>query len=64
MTGDVHASSVKMQGIKTKAVPVIRQNVKWSGGGRWVEPFVGSGVVALTLAPERAFLAVYRALSE
>jgi DNA adenine methylase len=50
---------MKCQGIKTKLVPFILSNIKWSAGknGRWIEPFLGSGVVALNLAPPSALLA-------
>jgi DNA adenine methylase len=50
---------VKCQGIKTKLVPFIFRHIEWSQErfGRWIEPFVGSGVVALNLAPQRAVLA-------
>lgn len=50
---------VKCQGIKTKLVPFILRSLSWqdSDGGRWIEPFLGSGVVALNLAPKRAMLA-------
>lgn len=50
---------LKCQGIKTKLVPFIFQHIKWSNenDGRWIEPFIGSGVVALNLAPQRAVLA-------
>lgn len=49
---------LKCQGIKTKLVAFIFRQIKWSeeNGGRWIEPFVGSGVVALNLAPQRALL--------
>lgn len=47
---------IKIQGIKTKLVPFIRSTVSWEGRGRWIEPFLGSGVVALNMAPERALL--------
>jgi DNA adenine methylase len=49
---------VKCQGIKTKLVPFIFRSIRWQEqtDGRWVEPFVGSGVVVLNLAPERALL--------
>ena len=51
------APPIKMQGIKTKIVPLIARSITWSGEGRWIEPFFGSGVVALNIAPERALLA-------
>jgi len=47
---------IKIQGIKTKAIPYIRESVKWNGHGRWIEPFVGSAVVALNMKPDRALL--------
>lgn len=50
---------IKCQGIKTKLVPFIFDNVCWdaNSGGRWIEPFLGSGVVAFNLAPPKALLA-------
>lgn len=48
---------IKCQGIKTKLVSWILASVRWDGKGRWIEPFLGSGVIAFTLAPERALLA-------
>jgi DNA adenine methylase len=53
----VKVPPVKCQGIKTKLVQFIFSSVRWNGNGRWVEPFVGSGVVAFNLAPKRALLA-------
>lgn len=50
-------SPIKCQGIKTKLVPTILENIGWDGNGTWIEPFVGSGVVALNVAPKRAILA-------
>lgn len=49
---------LKCQGIKTKLIPFIFSSINWtaSDSGRWIEPFLGSGVVALNLAPERAIL--------
>lgn len=48
---------IKCQGIKTKLVPFIRENVVLDEQGTWIEPFIGSGVVAFNLAPQRAILA-------
>lgn len=48
---------IKIQGIKTKLVPLIAGSISWDGKGRWIEPFMGSCVVALNVAPKRALLA-------
>lgn len=48
---------IKIQGIKTKLIPFILSSIRWDGGGRWIEPFVGSGVVLFNVAPERAIAA-------
>lgn len=45
---------LKMQGIKTRLVLFIRDNIAWDGNGRWVEPFVGSGAVLFNVKPKRA----------
>jgi DNA adenine methylase len=47
---------IKSQGIKTKLVPWIHGLVPEEFGGRWVEPFMGTGVVAFNLAPRNALL--------
>lgn len=47
---------IKCQGIKTKIVPFISEHVKRPKEGVWIEPFVGTGVVALNMAPEKALL--------
>lgn len=52
----VHVPPLKCQGIKSKLVPFIAGNIQWNGQGRWIEPFLGSGVVAFNLAPKRAKL--------
>ena len=52
----VQVPPLKIQGIKTKAVPFIRDSIDWEGSGRWIEPFVGSAVVPFNIKPERAVL--------
>ncbi|MBU0655337.1 MAG: Dam family site-specific DNA-(adenine-N6)-methyltransferase [Gammaproteobacteria bacterium] len=47
---------IKSQGIKTKLVPWIKSIVPSDFEGAWVEPFMGTGVVAFNLAPQRALL--------
>jgi DNA adenine methylase len=47
---------IKTQGIKTKLIPFILQNIRWDGGGTWIEPFVGSGAVLFNVQPERALV--------
>lgn len=51
------APPIKTQGIKTKLLPLIARSIAWDGKGRWIEPFLGSAVVALNIAPQRALLA-------
>ncbi|HVS93940.1 MAG TPA: Dam family site-specific DNA-(adenine-N6)-methyltransferase [Mucilaginibacter sp.] len=47
---------IKCQGIKTKLIPFIGQNIEWDGKGKWIEPFLGSGVVAFNMLPQKALL--------
>ncbi len=47
---------VKCQGIKTKLVRFILSSIRWDGQGRWIEPFLGSGVVLFNVQPERAII--------
>jgi DNA adenine methylase len=47
---------IKSQGIKTKLVQWISSNVKEIEFDRWVEPFMGTGVVAFNVQPKRALL--------
>jgi DNA adenine methylase len=47
---------IKSQGIKTKLVKFILSNISWDGKGRWIEPFLGSGVVLFNVQPERALV--------
>ena len=52
------APPLKCQGIKTKLVLFIFGSIEWipTNEALWIEPFIGSGVVALNLAPQRALL--------
>lgn len=54
--GVIKVPPIKCQGIKTKLVKFIMDSVEFSGEGRWIEPFVGSGVVVLNVAPKKALL--------
>ena len=47
----------KTQGIKTKLVPLIKSTVDIAPDTVWVEPFMGSAVVGLNLAPRNAVFA-------
>lgn len=47
---------IKSQGIKTKLVPWIRSILPDDFRGRWIEPFMGTGVVAFNVAPKSALL--------
>ncbi len=53
----IHVPPIKIQGIKTKLVPMILQNVALSANSVWIEPFMGSGVVGFNIAPEKAIFA-------
>ncbi len=48
---------IKCQGIKSKIVPFIKRVVDWSFEGKWVEPFMGSGVVGFNITPRNAIFA-------
>ena len=52
----VSVPPIKSQGIKTKLVPWIKNIIPADFDGRWVEPFMGTGVVAFNLAPQQALL--------
>ena len=48
---------IKCQGIKTKLVSWIKDNLSDIKFERWVEPFMGSGVVGFNVRPSRAIFA-------
>ena len=50
----VFVPPIKIQGIKTKLVPIIKKNVHISKNTTWIEPFMGSGVVGFNIEPESA----------
>ena len=49
-----HIPPIKIQGIKTKIVPHIREQIKAISFNTWIEPFMGSGVVGFNLAGKKA----------
>ncbi|MDR2374264.1 MAG: Dam family site-specific DNA-(adenine-N6)-methyltransferase [Bifidobacteriaceae bacterium] len=53
----VFVPPIKSQGIKTKLVPWIQTLMPQDFAGRWIEPFMGTGVVGLNLARRSALLA-------
>ena len=57
MTEKVYVPPIKIQGIKTKLVPLIKQNISLEKNTLWIEPFMGSGVVGFNIRPERAVFA-------
>ncbi|MFH7326448.1 DNA adenine methylase [Desulfurivibrio sp. C05AmB] len=52
----VNVPPIKSQGIKTKLVPWIASITPDEFDGRWIEPFMGTGVVAFNVAPRHALL--------
>lgn len=50
----VYVPPLKIQGIKTKLVPVIQQYAMLEKETVWIEPFMGSGVVGFNIAPQNA----------
>ncbi|MCM1286958.1 MAG: Dam family site-specific DNA-(adenine-N6)-methyltransferase [Clostridium sp.] len=57
MIDKVYVPPIKIQGIKTKLVDLISDTVCLNDMSVWYEPFMGSGVVGLNLAPKRAVFA-------
>lgn len=54
MIEKIYVPPIKIQGIKTKIVGLISENIYLSHDSTWYEPFMGSGVVGLNLAPRKA----------
>lgn len=57
MKEKVYVPPIKIQGIKTKLVPLIKQSVILEPDSVWIEPFMGSGVVGFNIEPHRAIFA-------
>ncbi|MBQ1991782.1 MAG: DNA adenine methylase, partial [Clostridia bacterium] len=53
----VFVPPLKIQGIKTKLVPIIKEYVVLDNDTLWIEPFMGSGVVGFNIAPYNAIFA-------
>ncbi len=56
MIGPPLVPPLKCQGIKTKLVSTIQKIAEKREYSRWIEPFCGSGVVALNVQPKKALL--------
>ncbi len=54
MSDKVYIPPLKIQGIKTKLIPLIKENVAINADTLWIEPFMGSGVVGFNIAPKQA----------
>jgi len=54
MRDTVYVPPIKIQGIKTKLVPLIKQSVVIDNNSVWIEPFMGSGVVGFNIEPHYA----------
>lgn len=56
-TDKVFAPPLKIQGIKTKLVPMIKAHAFLDADAIWIEPFMGSGAVGFNVAPMTAVFA-------
>lgn len=57
MTEKIFIPPLKIQGIKSKLVPLIRDNIVLNKESIWYEPFMGSGVVGFNVVPVHAVFA-------
>ncbi|HPI21091.1 MAG TPA: Dam family site-specific DNA-(adenine-N6)-methyltransferase [Candidatus Kapabacteria bacterium] len=53
----IYVPPIKCQGIKTKLVQFILENISELKYNRWIEPFMGSGVVGFNARPKNAIFA-------
>jgi len=56
MKKNIYVPPIKSQGIKTKLVPWINSIIPEPFTGTWIEPFMGTGVVAFNVCPKSAIL--------
>lgn len=56
MTQKLFVPPIKSQGIKTKLVPWIKSLIPEDFEGRWIEPFMGTGVVGFNIAKKNALM--------
>jgi len=52
----IYVPPIKSQGIKTKLVPWINSIIPEPFEGTWIEPFMGTGVVAFNVVPKSAIM--------
>jgi DNA adenine methylase len=52
----IYIPPIKSQGIKSKLVDWISSNIELIEYDKWVEPFMGTGVVAFNIRPKKALL--------
>jgi DNA adenine methylase len=52
----IYIPPIKSQGIKTKLVEWIKNSISDVKYNKWIEPFMGTGVVAFNIQPKRAIL--------
>lgn len=57
MKEKVYVPPIKIQGIKTKLIPLIKKSVVIKQNSVWIEPFMGSGVVGFNVEPYHAIFA-------
>ena len=56
MRKKIFVPPIKSQGIKTQLVPWINSIIPEPFGNTWIEPFMGTGVVAFNVVPKKAIL--------
>ena len=56
MKRKIYVPPIKSQGIKTKLVPWINSIIPEPFEGTWIEPFMGTGVVAFNVVPKSSIL--------